>query len=314
MTGEVAATFDDISGAVLRGISFTVARGEILGVTGLAGSGFDELPYVLAGARPGSGTVALGGRRVDVAGLDPRAAIAAGIVLIPADRARLGVIGEVSIRENVALPRMQRFFRGGLLREGAERAWVRELVDGFGVLHGGVDREMNTLSGGNQQKTVLAKWLAGDPDLILLHEPTQGVDVGGRFDIYRQLRDAADRGAAVVAAGESPEELAELCDRVLIVKDGALFGELRGARVEKHAIVDATLSETPCEWRWSLERPSPLTTDSTRYEARPRTRRSDHARPRAHRRPRRRTDRDLRARRRHRRRPHLDAHLTRRPP
>lgn len=245
VTGEVAATFDDIGGAVLRGISFTVARGEILGVTGLAGSGFDELPYVLAGARPGSGTVALGGRRVDVAGLDPRAAIAAGIVLIPADRARLGVIGEVSIRENVALPRMQRFFRGGLLREGAERAWVRELVDGFGVLHGGVDREMNTLSGGNQQKTVLAKWLAGDPDLILLHEPTQGVDVGGRFDIYRQLRDAADRGAAVVAAGESPEELAELCDRVLIVKDGALFGELRGARVEKHAIVDATLSETP---------------------------------------------------------------------
>ncbi|MGD9986178.1 sugar ABC transporter ATP-binding protein [Pseudonocardia sp.] len=244
-TGEVAATFGDVTGAVLHGISFTVARGEILGVTGLAGSGFDELPYVLAGARPGSGTVVVGGRTVDVAGLDPRAAIAAGIVLIPADRARLGVIGEVSIRENVALPRMRRFFRGGLLREGEERDWVRRLVDGSGVLHGGVDREMNTLSGGNQQKTVLAKWLAGDPDLILLHEPTQGVDVGGRLDIHRRLREAADRGAAVVAAGESPEELAELCDRVLIVKDGVLFGELRGARVDKHTIVDATLSETP---------------------------------------------------------------------
>ncbi|ODU01426.1 MAG: hypothetical protein ABS81_20710 [Pseudonocardia sp. SCN 72-86] len=244
-TGEVAATFDDVTGAVLRGISFTVARGEILGVTGLAGSGFDELPYVLAGARSGTGTIALGDRRIGVDGLDPRGAITAGIVLIPADRARLGVIGEVSIRENVALPRMQRFFRGGLLREGEERDWVRRLVDGSGVLHGGVDHEMNTLSGGNQQKTVLAKWLASDPDLILLHEPTQGVDVGGRFDIYARLREAADRGAAVVAAGESPEELAELCDRVLIVKDGALFGELRGARVEKHAIVDATLSETP---------------------------------------------------------------------
>lgn len=246
---DTGAVLSGLSSRALHGAELEIRRGEVLGVTGLAGSGFEELLYVLGGAAPGSGSIELrtneGLRAIDVASLDERAAIRSGIVLVPADRPRLGVLGEASIRENVSLPWLKRFSSGGVLRTGAERRWVDELLQRFNVRFGGVEDAIQTLSGGNQQKAVIAKWLSHEPDVVLLHEPTQGVDIGGRFDIYEQLRAAAARGAVVIAASESPEELAELCDRVAIFRDGRVSTVLSGADVDKHRIVEATVADRP---------------------------------------------------------------------
>jgi ribose transport system ATP-binding protein len=247
---EPLAVVRDLSGKQLRDVGLSVGRGEILGVTGLAGSGFSEIPYLLYGAQGGgTGTLQLhheegpGGRPLAVDGLTPLVALRNGVVLVPADRAARAVIPEQSVQANVSLPAIRRFFRHGRLRPGRERAYVRGLVEEYAIRLPAQTAPMSQLSGGNQQKAVLAKWLSQGPRLVLMHEPTQGVDVAGRWDIWTRLRDAAASGAGVVIASESPEELAELCDRVLVFRDGQVSRELTGAAVDKHVIADATLAE-----------------------------------------------------------------------
>lgn len=227
----------------LQNVSFRVERGEVLGVTGMAGSGFADVPYALFGAgRNASGTIEIEDERIDVGSLTEAAAIQQGMALVPEDRPRLGIAGEASIHENVSMLALQEFVRAGALRTGAERSYVRRLVDAFNVQLADLNAPIEQLSGGNQQKCVLAKWLGRQPRLLFLHEPTQGVDVGGRFEIWQHLRAAAAEGAAVIVASESAEELAELCDRVLIFRDGAITAELAGAAVEQHKIVELTLA------------------------------------------------------------------------
>lgn len=242
--GGAAALVRDLCGRELRGVTFSIIEGEVLGVSGLAGSGFAEIPYSLFGAnRWATGWLEIGAQTLDLTRMHVPDAIEHGIALVPADRPRLGVAAEATVRENVSLPALSTFVRSGLLRQSSERSYVRDLITRFNVLLPGLDVAIQQLSGGNQQKCVLAKWLSRRPRVLLLHEPTQGVDVGGRFEIWRHLRAAAAGGAAVLIASESAEELAELCDRVLIFRDGYIIGELRGDEVDKHTIVERVLVE-----------------------------------------------------------------------
>lgn len=225
-----------LAGGSVRGLGLDLRPGEILGATGLLGMGHDDIPYLLFGAKArASGTVAVEGS--EIASLEPTTARAAGLALLPADRGRQSGTPTATILENVTLPDLGRYFRGGRLRHREEGASVRRLLERFDVRPPLPDRPLATLSGGNQQKALLAKWLHGDPRVLLLHEPTQGVDIGSRKQLFAIIRDVADRGMAVFIASAEYEDLAHLCDRVLVLRHGSVVAELAGDDLTEDAIV-----------------------------------------------------------------------------
>lgn len=220
--------------------SFTIGRGEVLGVTGLPGTGFDAVPYALSGAAaPPSGELIFGQKRVDLSKLTPLKALSKGIALLPADRLSAGSAPTLPVEDNAMLPVLPRF-RGrlGLNRRRVTGA-AQVLLDRFDVRPPEPRRAYQTLSGGNQQKVLVGKWLQLQLSLWLLHEPTQGVDVGARQQIFQAIRSAATDGMAIVCASNDHEQLADLCDRVIVFRlDGSLT-ELRGDHLTKHNIAAA---------------------------------------------------------------------------
>ncbi len=236
---EVLLEVEGLSGRSLREASFTVRAGEVLGVAGVNGSGRDELAGLLFGSAPASGgEVRVAGEAVPAT---PRAAMRRGIALVPADRPRCGVIGRQSIRENVTLPALKPLRRLGAIDRGRERAealsWCRRVE--LAPLE--IERPVVQLSGGNQQKAVLAKWLRRGPRVLVLDEPTQGVDVGAKAAIYRLIHEAAQDGAAVVVCSSDVEELAELVDRAIVLTGGRVSAELTAAQVTAPSLTEATL-------------------------------------------------------------------------
>jgi ribose transport system ATP-binding protein len=206
--------------------SFAVAAGAILGLTGLLGSGFEEVPHILFGARRGEGRLVVGRDALDLHGLRPRAAMAKGVALVPADRLGAGVIATLSIGENIAMLQLPRFTRRWTLLWRRLRGYARDVIGRYRIVaHSDAD-DVLTLSGGNQQRVLLSKWLETSPRLLLLHEPVQGVDVGARIDITRLIRAHAQQGVAIVSASSDYEFLSELCDRVLVYRNGAVVEEL----------------------------------------------------------------------------------------
>jgi len=229
-----------LSGKVVRDVDLDVHSGEIVGVAGLTGSGREELPYLLFGAaRWTAGELDIAGRRL--VAISPPEAIRAGLALIPADRATQGTTPSLTLRENVTLPRVPAT-RWAWIRAGAEAAeadaWLRRL----GVTPCDAEARLATLSGGNQQKVVLARWLRCDPSVLLLDEPTQGVDVGTKAAIYEQIAERARRGAAVLLASTDHDELASICDRVIVLCDGRAAAELHGTALTAHALTEQVLS------------------------------------------------------------------------
>lgn len=232
-------TVDNISGRIVGGVDLTVRRGEILGVTGLVGMGQDELPYLLYGALPSrTGSVAVEGTVVRT---EPRQMRAAGVTLLPADRAGSSGVLSASVGENLSLPVLSRFFRAGVLRHKREARAAQALLARYDVRPPRESARLGALSGGNQQKVLLAKWLQSSPKVILLHEPTQGVDIGSRSQIFRIIETAAAAGAAVLIASSEYEDLAHLCDRVLVLNRGRIVAELASADLSEHAIISACL-------------------------------------------------------------------------
>jgi ribose transport system ATP-binding protein len=220
-------------------VAFDLERGEVVGLTGLAGSGFESIPYLLCGAWPAQGgRLVLDGREIDLTALDPRRAVASGIALIPADRQRSGAVGSLSITDNVTLPRLPDFRRAGLLRRGAMHRDAGGLMSRFDVRPGEPRAEYGGLSGGNQQKSLLAKWLSASPRLVLFHEPTQGVDVGARQQIYATIRAAAEAGAYMLCASSDHGQLEQICDRVLVFGRGRITSELSGDDVTRERITE----------------------------------------------------------------------------
>jgi ribose transport system ATP-binding protein len=241
--GPSHAVVHKLSGGTVEGFSLDLAAGEVVGVTGLIGSGYDEIPYLIYGAREArSGTLDIGGRGVELSKIKPRDAIRHGVVLVPADRANAGVIGTLPVADNVTMPTLASRFRWWMLRRRAMIAEAGEMGRRFEVRPPDPTMTVASLSGGNQQKVVLAKWLQMGPKLILLDEPTQGVDIGARQTVFRHIASAASAGAAVVCASSDYEQLAAICSRVLIFAAGRVIAVLEGAEINKEAIAERSLA------------------------------------------------------------------------
>jgi ribose transport system ATP-binding protein len=224
--GEVVVEVRGLRGGPLRGVDLAVRRGEVLGIAGTVGSGRSSLLRMLFGAQPRvSGTVTLRGQAF--APRSPAVAMRAGVAYVPEDRARDAAFLALDVSTNLAAATVRRNARLGRLQLGRERAAARDDVARFGIRASSCAAPMQSLSGGNQQKVVLARWLRRATDLLLLDEPTQGVDVGARADIYEVIRAAARGGRAVAVVSSDFEELAGIADRVLVLAGGRIVAEGR---------------------------------------------------------------------------------------
>jgi ribose transport system ATP-binding protein len=235
--GDPALTVRDLVGGYVAGASFEVARHEIVGIAGLIGSGAADVQRLLFGTMPmTSGEVTLDGRPFRPTG--PRAAIAAGVAYLPPDRAREAEFPAMSLRANLTAGRMTRYFRGQRLRHDVERSDARTLIERFFIRASSTEQAQSTLSGGNQQKAVLARCLRDEPSLLLLDEPTQGVDVHARAEIHKLLREAAQGKTSIVVVSSDFEELATLCDRVVAMVRGRIVGEVRAPLLDSHRLTE----------------------------------------------------------------------------
>ena len=247
--GQVGVSVRGLTGASVTGISFDMHEGEIVGLTGLLGSGFEEVPYLLYGARPASaGQLALDGRTIDVTRLTPAAATRSGLALIPADRKTDGSVGSLPVVENMALVMLDRYFNGFALERRRMRRETAAVMRTFDVRPNDPGLPYGALSGGNQQKALLAKWFQTEPRLLLLDEPTQGVDVGARQQIFELIRAAVEeRGLHVLCASSDYEQLALLCGRVIVFGRGRVWRELVGDDVTKERIIEQSYAAMAAE-------------------------------------------------------------------
>jgi len=231
-----AITVTGLTAEYVRGISFDIREGEIVGMSGLLGSGFADVPYLLFGAkRAAAGTLRIRETSFSLTDINPSEALEKGIALIPVDRRGEGVVEDLSIVENISLPVLNHFGPWRLQHSNLRRT-VKNLVEDFDVRPVDPENRVGNLSGGNQQKVLLAKWLQTKPKIILLREPTQGVDVGARQQIYQILKKQAATGTMIICASSDYEELAELCSRVLIFSHGRIVKELVGTQLTKEDI------------------------------------------------------------------------------
>lgn len=237
--GEVLLDVEGLSGGAIDSFDLAVRAGEIVGLTGLIGSGYDTLLSLIYGAIPAtSGTVRVGGTAV--AKLSPRHTREAGVALVSADRLRLGLNAEMSVAENVTLPHLRPLVRRGALSLRTERADVGDWIRRTGVRPPDPARVVKELSGGNQQLALLAKWLRTRPCVLMVDEPTQGVDVGAKAAILQLVIDTARAGCAVVIASSDPAELALTCDRVIVTERGRAKAVLHAGEITEHQLVLAS--------------------------------------------------------------------------
>jgi len=224
-------------GSTVAGVDLEIGEGDIVGLTGLAGSGFEEvLPLVFGATRADAGALEIGGTRHELTWMTPQLAMRAGLALVPGDREREGCVLGLPISDNVTLCSLPEYRSPLGLRRRRMGAGAREAIDSYGVKAGGASATVGTLSGGNQQKVLLAKWLATKPRLLLLQEPTVGLDIGARLDILALVREFARGGSSVVCASSDWEQLAEICDRVVILADGKVAATVTGEQLTESGI------------------------------------------------------------------------------
>ncbi len=230
-------------------VSFAVGRGEILGVAGLVGAGRSEVAQAIFGIDPSvAGTIILDGTTLTIAG--PAEAIRHGVFLVPEDRRSSGLVVDFSIRENVSLPALGRYATYGIVSGAQEREGVGAVCRQLQVKAPSIEVKAATLSGGNQQKVVLAKWLALGPKVLIVDEPTRGIDVGAKAEIYRLLRALAREGVSIVMISSDMEEILHLSDRVAVMHEGRMAGVLERVdcteqRIMTLAVGQPSSSERP---------------------------------------------------------------------
>ena len=227
----------------LNSISLSVRPGEVVGLGGLDGQGQRELLLALFGVLRGlSGEILVDGKpaRLD----SPAAAKASGIgmALIPEDRKTEGLMLPMTVRDNLSFASLDRISRGGIVDREREQKLIADMIKLLAIRTAGTDIPVGALSGGNQQKVVIAKWLMRDPRIILLNDPTRGIDVGTKQEIYQLLRKLADAGAAILFYSTDYDELIGCCDRVLVLYDGAVRRELVGSEITERALVASALN------------------------------------------------------------------------
>jgi rhamnose transport system ATP-binding protein len=224
----------------LRGITLSIRAGEIFGLAGLVGAGRTELARVLFGLTPATGgEILLGGRPVTVR--TPSGAVDLGIAYVPEDRRRHGVILELPVAANATLAILRRISKGGLLDVARERELAAGYVETLAVKTPSIDAPVGNLSGGNQQKVALARWLATEPKLLILDEPTQGIDVGAKSEIHRLMVDLAERGLAILMISSELPEALGMSDRIGVMRGGALVGTLSRAEATQERVMALAL-------------------------------------------------------------------------
>jgi rhamnose transport system ATP-binding protein len=242
--GDVALELRGVSSraAGLRDVSLTVRRGEILGIAGLVGSGRTELAETLFGLTPAdAGAILIGGRPVSIA--SPADAIRAGIAYVPEDRRQHGVVLDMSVAANTTLASLQSVSTRGLIDRGAERRVATRFVEQFRIKAASLDAEVGTLSGGNQQKVALARWLSTDPSVLILDEPTQGVDVGSKAEIHGLMQQLAERGLAILMISSELPEILGMSDRIAVMHAGRIRGLLPRRDATQAGILALALAE-----------------------------------------------------------------------
>jgi ribose transport system ATP-binding protein len=237
--GEVVITAQGLCGRALAGFDLELHRGEVLGIAGLEGSGREEICEMVFGSRPRTGTVAMQGKLLPPE--RPDLSIGRGLAMVPANRHVDGLIMTQSVRENLTLVDVSPFWRRGRLSRRTERRTVKDWISKLSIRTNSMETVVEALSGGNQQKVVMGKWLRLSPTVLLLDEPTQGVDVGAQVELHRLIRSAAEGGSAVLVCSSDENELARVCDRVQVLCDGVVETELRGgqitaARIAQHSL------------------------------------------------------------------------------
>jgi ribose transport system ATP-binding protein len=241
--GDLLLTAKDVTGLTVVDATFEVRAGEVLGIAGLRGSGREELLSLIFGSAPRLGEVRVDGQMV--AGGNPAISMAVGMALVPSDRHGQGSVEGLTVRENCTLTDLRRHSnRMGAIHRRQEREEVRRWIADLAIRPQRTEANFATLSGGNQQKVVFAKWLRRAPRVLLLDEPSQGVDVQAKATIHRLTRDAASNGSAVLVASSDDSELCDICDRILILRDGTVAAELAGENVSPHRVASLQLGET----------------------------------------------------------------------
>ena len=229
-------------GTALRAVSFNLRRGEILGISGLLGAGRTELARALFGAdRSDTGTIAVKGRLAFVR--SPADGIAAGIGLLPEDRKTQGLVLGLSVRENIALTSARRLSRFGLIDQAREAALSRKYVDDLRIKTPAIEQRAGALSGGNQQKIVLGKWLATGVDVLIMDEPTRGIDVAAKVEIYELMNRLTADGAGIVMISSELPEILGMSDRILVMRGGRLVSEFATTNATQEMLLKAALGQ-----------------------------------------------------------------------
>jgi ribose transport system ATP-binding protein len=229
---------DGLQGQSFGPVSFTLEQGEVVGVAGAEGNGQPQLFDTLAGRTPPrAGRVVCDGKELTL--ISTHEAIRSGIMLLAGDRKREALMPVLGVRVNSTVQSLRRFSLAGFLRRNMERRAVRDLVSELEIRTPSLEQPVEFLSGGNQQKVSVSRTFLREPAVILAYEPTQGVDVGSRFDIYKALRARTDNGAAMLVKSSDPIELSGLCDRVLVMSRGTIIEEIPGDELDEMRIVEA---------------------------------------------------------------------------
>ena len=236
-----------LRGPEVDGISFALRESEIVGLTGLPGSGHERVPYLLAGAaKAEAGTCVIDGSSVSLAGCGISEMLGAGVALVPESRADEGVALTLSIGENLTIPRVTTRGKAYLTGEEWQKREIEEAIAALHIIPPDPHRAVGLLSGGNQQKVLVAKWLLNRPTLFLLHEPAQGIDIGARLELLRVIQETAAAGSCVLLVSTEPDDLAALSDRLLVMSDGDIVLEMQGPLTADdvvNAIYDSTREE-----------------------------------------------------------------------
>jgi ribose transport system ATP-binding protein len=233
-------------GTKLRGVSLVIREGEVVGLAGLLGSGRTETARAIFGADPiDGGTIEVRGKRVEIR--SPNDAIAAHIAFVPEDRKAEGIIPELSVRENLTLAALPALTKLGIVDRKEQQAVVDRYMKRFAIKASSADQKIRELSGGNQQKVLLARWLCTSPQLLIVDEPTRGIDIGARGEIQALINELAQQGLGVLMISSDLEELVEGSSRVEVLRDGRDVAELQRENISQDSIIHAMASGSAVE-------------------------------------------------------------------
>lgn len=239
--GDVVLEVENMNaGKMVKNVSFNVRRGEVLGFSGLVGAGRTETMRSLFGAdKMDNGKITYKGK--DVHFKEPYYAVKSGLGLLPEDRKQQGVLIERTIRENTTLTSLKKVCKLGVINHKKDKDFADDILKRLTTKYSSMEDNVSSLSGGNQQKVSLAKWLAADCEVIILDEPTRGVDVGAKTEIYKNINDLAEAGVAVIMVSSEMEETINMCDRVLVMRQGEIVGELKKGEMDDKSIINLSM-------------------------------------------------------------------------